>query len=297
MSPGEFLSETEGIGYARGRFVGLDEPVIPIEDRAHQFGDGVYEVIRVYGGKPFLLQQHLERFWRSAKWIELQLDRSLQELQELIEEAITRAGFSEAQVYFQLSRGIVKRDHAFPNVPSHLSLTVRPVNLKKWEKGKEYGQHMILVEDIRWKHCHIKSLNLLPNVWMKQKAIDQGADDAIFVREGVVTECTSSNLALVRDGVIFTHPANEHILHGITRRFIMENAHQIGIQVREETFSSDALYDADEVFTMGTMSEILPVTKVMDTPIKTRYKEKQSITYQLQQLLREAIHNLTHNNY
>ncbi len=292
MNNSEAIQNGGGIGYARGRFVALDEAVIPIEDRAHQFGDGIYEVVRVWHGKPFLLEEHLERFLRSAEWIELPLERSIPELRTLIADAISRSGFQEAQVYFQLSRGIVKRDHSFPDVPSHLSLTVRPVDLSKWTVLQENGQHMILVEDIRWKHCHIKSLNLLPNVWMKQRAIDQGADDAIFIRDGVVTECTSSNLAIVRSGVVFTHPADDYILHGVTRRFMMEQARLAGVVIREERFEQEALYTADEVFTLGTMSGILPVTKIDGREVGKKNKEPSSVTRWLQQALQKAVENL-----
>ncbi|MCY0893636.1 MAG: aminotransferase class IV [Acidibacillus sp.] len=289
MAVTQMEAQSEGIGYARGRFVSLDEPVIPIEDRAHQFGDGVYEVIRVHRGKPFLLDEHLERFERSASVIGIPLERSMSDLRTLIEEAIERIAFIDAQVYVQLSRGIVKREHSFPNVPSHLSLTVRPYHDELWRIVQQRGQRMIIVDDIRWKHCHIKSLNLLPNVWMKQKAKDQGADDAIFVRDGVVTECTSSNLAIVRDGVVVTHPADEFILHGVTRRFMIEHANLLGFEVKEESFSPDALYSADEVFTLGTMSGITPIIHVEGTPISTNGLVDGSITKRLQVLLQEVL--------
>lgn len=279
---------SEGIGYAGDRFVSLTEPVVPIEDRAHQFGDGVYEVIRVYRGRPFLMEYHLERFVKSANFISLPLDRSTDDLRVLIHEAIARAGFSEAQVYFQLSRGFAKREHGFPAIASHLTLTVRPVDEGKLASLWRTGQQMILAEDIRWKHCHIKSLNLLPNVWTKQMAIDSGAHDAIFVRDDRVTECTSSNIAIVRDGVIITHPANDWILHGVTRRFLLEHAKTTGLPVEEAVFSPDSLFTADEVFTMGTLSEVTPVNTIDGREVGAHADLPGSIVRKLRSAIREA---------
>lgn len=279
---------SEGIGYAGDRFVSLTQPVVPIEDRAHQFGDGVYEVIRVYGGRPFLMEYHLERFVQSAAFISLPLDRSPDDLRMLIQEAVLRAGFSEAQVYFQLSRGFAKREHGFPAIASHLTLTVRPVDESKLAAQWTTGLQMILAEDIRWKHCHIKSLNLLPNVWTKQIALDSGAHDAIFVRDGRVTECTSSNIAIIRDDVIITHPANEWILHGVTRRFVLEYAHSAGLPVAETAFSPDSLFTADEVFTMGTLSEVTAVHMVDGRAVGARAAAPGSVVQKLQSAIRGA---------
>lgn len=256
-----------GLAYARGRFMALDEPAIPVDDRAHQFGDGVYEAVRVYGGRPFLLERHLERFARSAEFIRLVPDRPSGELKELILEAIERSGLSEALVYFQLSRGVAKREHVFPDVRSHLSLTVRPVDDSRQRELRTRGQKVVLAEDVRWKYCFVKSLNLLPNVLAKQEAVDRGANDALFVRDGIVTEGSSSNVFLVRDGELWTHPANERILHGVTRALVLQLARDLGIRTREEGFSPDALFLSDEVFTTSTVAEIVPVVSVDGRPM------------------------------
>ena len=281
--------QSDGIGYAQGRFVALDEPVIPIDDRAHQFGDGIYEVVRVYHGKPFLVDYHLERFERSAKALRLPLERAIEDLRALIFEAIARSAFSESQVYFQLSRGIVKRDHAFPTVPSHLSLTVRPVQDEKYHTMRQSGQMMMTAEDIRWKYCYIKSLNLLANVMAKQTALDAGVNDAIFVRQGVVTEGTSSNLAIVSKGEMITHPADEYILHGVTRRAVLEIAQENGISVREEHFSVEALLAADEVFTMSSLTEIAPVVQVDGRSVGLVALQENSVVRLLQSAYKNRI--------
>ncbi|MHB1629860.1 MAG: aminotransferase class IV, partial [Bacilli bacterium] len=151
------------------------------------------------------------------------------------------------------------------------------------------GQQMILAEDIRWKHCHIKSLNLLPNVWTKQIAIDSGAHDAIFVRDDHVTECTSSNIAIVHEGVIVTHPANEWILHGVTRRFVLEYAKKTGLPVEETEFPPDSLFKADEVFTMGTLSEVTPVNMIDGREVGPYADAPGSMIRKLRSAIREAV--------
>ena len=272
----------EGVAYARGRFVAPAEAVIPIDDRAHQFGDGIYEVIRVVRGRPLLMDYHMERFETSANAIKLRLDRSMEELRQLVLEAISRSGYSDAQVYFQLSRGLARREHAFPNIPSHLSLTVRKMDDSAFVGVREHGLSMTWTEDIRWKLCYIKSLNLLPNVMAKQAALDAGYQDAIFVRDGFVTECTSSNIAIVKGQTVYTHPANERVLHGVTRRFALEYLREAGVEVREEMFTMEELMQADEVFTMSTITEFAPVVKVNGTDVGNRTKSKGSMLRQLQ---------------
>ncbi len=279
----------DGIAYARGRFVGLDEAVIPVEDRAHQFGDGIYEVIRVYHGYPFLLEEHLARFERSAAAIGLKLERPMDELRELVFTAIERAGLPQAQVYFQLSRGIVKREHGYPAVPGHLSMTVRPVVDERFHAVRENGQRVIFAEDIRWKYCYIKSLNLLPNVMVKQRALDAGVNDAIFVANGVVTEGTSSNVGIVSTGMLVTHPADERILHGVTRGKVLALAQQHGIPVREEKFSPADLLKADEVFMMSSVTELVPVVEVNGQPVGMQTLRECSVLRRLQRLYKEEI--------
>jgi D-alanine transaminase len=282
-------ASAEGIGYARGRFVSLSEPVIPIEDRAHQFGDGIYEVVRVYEGHAFALDYHLERFYASARAIALRLDMDDAQLRDLVAQAIDRLGAPNAQVYIQVSRAIARRDHPFPDSPVHLTMTVRPVDDSKYAAMRERGITLITTEDIRWKWCYIKSLNLLPNVLAKQKALDAGAQDAVFVRDNVVTECTSSNIALVSQGVIYTHPANDHILHGVTRRVMIELAKDMGVTVVEEEFPPVRLFAADELFIMGTLTEFAPVVAVDGRPVGARALAPDSTVRRLARAFRERI--------
>lgn len=278
------------VAYARGRFLHVDEPAIPIEDRAHQFGDGIYEAVRVYEGHPFLLDYHLERFEKSAAAIRIPLERSMGDLRSLLLEAIRRCPSSDAQLYFQLSRGFAaRRDHPFPAVKSHLSLTVRPLSDEKYAALRQSGQTVILVDDIRWKWCYIKTLNLLPNALMKQRALDAGTHDAVFVSDGIITEATSSNVMIVRGGTIYTHPATDRILHGVTRRVLLEMAAEIGIPVREEPFGTQEFLAAEELFTTSTMTELAPIVQVDGRRVGAGALASTSVTRRLQRAYRERV--------
>ncbi|MDX8361904.1 D-amino-acid transaminase [Cytobacillus sp. IB215316] len=249
------------VAFYGDKFIDINEKVVPIQERGHQFGDGIYEVIRVYDGKPFLLKAHLNRLEMSAKEILIDLPFSLEKVNELILEGITRSELKDAQVYIQVTRGIAPRDHIFPKVPAQFSMTVRPSRHVDRVK-RQNGVALQSFEDTRWANCFIKSLNLLPNVITKQKASEAGYDEAVFIRNGIVTECSSCNLFAVRDGVAYTHPATNHILHGITREAVINIASQNDLSVKEHPFDIDFLYNADEVFITSTSIEILPVNKI-----------------------------------
>ncbi|MDR6224684.1 D-alanine transaminase [Desmospora profundinema] len=236
---------------------------IDIEDRGYQFGDGIYEVFRVYNGKVFRMQDHLDRFQRSADEIGLQLPYGLDRLQSFLEQLIETNGLSEGNVYLQASRGVAPRSHPFPEE----SRSVLVAYTIEGERPLEYirnGIRTITEADIRWLRCDIKSLNLLGAVLAKQKAKEHGCQEAILHRDGTVTEGSSTNVFLVKDGQLITHPANNLILHGITRLVVLELAEELGIPVKEETFTLEDLRKADEVFITGTTVEISPVVQIDD---------------------------------
>ncbi|MFZ5942912.1 MAG: D-amino-acid transaminase [Bacillota bacterium] len=257
----------EGLGLINGNLVGLDEYVVPIEDRGHQLGDGVYEVTLVYGGKPFLVIDHMERMFRSASLLRIDIPYTLEELVKFHLLLIEKTGFKEALIYSQFTRGIAPRTHAFPEgIKPRLAMTIRP-----WTKInpalKENGAAAILLPDERWLKCNIKSLNLLGNVLVKQTALENGCFDGIMHRDGIVTEGANSNVFVVKGGEIFTHPANNKILSGITRATIIQFASQLNLKVNEEPFTTEFLMNADEVFLTGTTTEVMPIVKVSDQPI------------------------------
>lgn len=254
------------LGYVNGKFVSLDEKVIPIDERGHQFGDGVYEVIRFYGGKPFMLAEHLERLMKSAKAIRLPVTQSADDFRQIISTAVEKSGLSDCYVYLQITRGIAKRNHLFPDVPVSVTMTVREATPLAAEV-REKGVSAITREDERWANCYIKSLNLLPNILAKQEAHDAGAFEAILIRDGVVTEGSSSNVFIVKNGTVITPPLSKHILAGITRMAVLNILKETGIPYEEKNFSEKELLGADEVFITSTTSEVLPVVSINGLPV------------------------------
>lgn len=257
------------IAYYRDSFLShIDEPVIPIQERGHQFGDGIYEVVRFYDGKPFMLDEHLQRLKRSAEAISLKLPYTLEELNEIILDGVSRSGERNADVYFQVTRGISPRLHIYPNTPAILSMTIKPSKQMDPLK-KNNGVPVLLLEDERWANCYIKSLNLLPNVIAKQKAMENGCEEAILFKDGFITEGSSSNIFVVKSGKLYTTPGTKAILHGITRTAVLLLASKLEIPIIEEHFSIEFLMNADEAFITSTTAEILPINKVDHTLLPT----------------------------
>lgn len=249
------------LGYINGKFVGLDELVVPIDERGHQFGDGVYEVIRFYDGKPFMLDEHLERLIRSAEAIKLPIKETLADYRELILSAVEKSELAQCNVYIQITRGIALRNHLFPNVPVSITMTVReakPLAAELREKGVEAITH----PDERWANCYIKSLNLLPNILAKQTAFEQGCYEAILIKDGFITEGTASNVFIVKNGEIITTPLGKQILPGITRMAVKQIAGELNIPFVERNYTVEELMAANEIFVTSTTSEVLPVVKV-----------------------------------
>lgn len=243
--------------FYKDRFIEADETPVAVEERGHQFGDGVYEVVRIYGGRPFLLDWHLDRFERSVQMIGLENPLSRQEWVELINEALLRSTIAEAQVYWQLTRGSAPRLHTFPKTPAIISMTVKSASAKHAPDAK-----LLALPDDRWANAYVKSINLLPNVLAKETAKRYGAAEALYVRNGKMMEGGGSNLFFVRGGVLYTAPANRYILGGITRRFVLQLAAELKIPVSEEALPLDEIETVDEVFVTSTTQEILSISEV-----------------------------------
>ncbi len=255
------------IGFVNGRFCALSDAVVSVEDRGFQFGDGVYEVIRTYAGRPFELDAHLARLDRSAQALNLPLPLTRAGLADEVREGIRRAGYPESKVYVQITRGPAPRDHQFPAAPAPtIVMTVREMRPLA-EEIRTRGVRVVRVEDLRWGRCDIKSINLLPNVLARQRAAQAGAFEAIFVRDGVVTEGAVSNLMLVQNGVVITAPEGPRILSGVTRSLVLSLARQAGHPVEERYSAEAAIESAQEVFLTGTTVEVLGVVRIDDTVI------------------------------
>lgn len=273
------------LAYVNGEIMPIEKAVVPIEDRGYQFGDGVYEFIASYEGRPFMLEEHLDRLERSMR--ELAFDPiSRADIGKAVLDLFTLSGYPRAGLYIQISRGVAPRNHAFtPGMTPQIIMTIRPVNEMPAEKRK-HGATAITVKDTRWGRCDIKTVQLLSNSLAKQKSLDAGCDDAIFVSDqGVVREGTSSNLFIVTGGRLTTHPLTDNILPGITRMVVLNLCKAADLDVEESFFAIDALLGADEVFLTGTVTELLPVVRIDNKAIG--HGDVGPITRRLYDLLRK----------
>lgn len=238
-------------------------------DRGFLLGDGVYEVIPVYHGLPFRLSEHLQRLQRSLDGVRMANPHSDDEWAEIIARLVKDNGEGDQAVYLQVTRGVAPRDHVFPEgVDPTAFVMTNPIKpLPEW--FKQDGIKAITVEDIRWAQCDIKAITLLPNSLLRQKAQDVGAQEALLIRNGFMTEGSASNSYAVIDGVIFTAPKDEKVLPGITRDLVLELAQSAGIAYREEAVSVEQLQQADEIWISSSTRELLPVTTLDDKPVGT----------------------------
>lgn len=254
--------------FINDEFVDESEGKINYSDRGYNFGDGIYEYIRIYDGKVFTSKEHYERLFRSAKEIGLNLEGySVEGLTEVTKTLAAKNNVVNGGVYIQVTRGVAPRNHPFPDASTKPVFSAFSKSYDRPYEELKNGVKAITVDDIRWLRCDIKSLNLLGNVLAKEKAAQNGASEAIMHRDQTVTEGSSSNVYAVKGGKIYTHPANNLILNGITRRIIKKSAEALNIPFIEEAFTLDFLNDADEVIISSTSIEVMPVIQVNDNKI------------------------------
>ncbi|MGE5591285.1 MAG: D-amino-acid transaminase [Bacillota bacterium] len=252
--------------FYNGQFMPAEQVSIGMEDRGYQFADGIYEVVRVYNNRLFHLKPHMERLARSAAGIELDLPWALDELAGAMRQLVDANQPGDGYVYLQITRGVAPRNHPFPTQPEPV-VTMYTKVLPRPTRNLEQGVACVTVDDDRWLRCNIKSVSLLPNVLAKQKAARAGVYEAIFVRDGRVTEGSSSNIFCVYGDTIQTHPANNLILGGITRQALIRLVRQEGFRLLEEPFSVPGLLAADEAIVSSTTSEVTPIVQVDGHPI------------------------------
>jgi D-alanine transaminase len=255
--------------FLNGRFLPLAEATVSIEDRGFQFGDGVYEVIRTYRGRPFKLDAHLARLDRSAQAIDLRQPYPFERWVEYVTEGLRLGDFPETKIYVQITRGTAPRDHAYaPDLQPTVLMTFRelqPLNAIV----QSTGVAAMTMKDIRWGRCDIKSINLLANVLARQQAKKRGVFESILVRDGQVTEGAVSNVFIVQDGKLITAPEGGWILSGVTRQVVLELARHEGLTVQERYCSEQELLGATEVFLTGTTVEVLGVVHIDGKQIGT----------------------------
>jgi D-alanine transaminase len=232
---------------------------IDIEDRGYQFGDGIYEVIRVYNGKLFTKEAHIKRLYESAEKISMILPFDQKSIEQQLENLVEENQLQTGIIYLQFTRGVSMRAHGFPGEDVTPVFVAYTREVERPKSSMDNGVKGILVDDIRWLRCDIKSLNLLGNILAKQEAANHGCFEAIQYRSNIVTEGSSSNVFVVKNGELWTHPATNLILNGITRRVILDICKKQQIQVIEKPFTIAELLEADEIFISSTTSEIMPI--------------------------------------
>ncbi len=253
--------------YLNGKFLPQDQAFVPVMDRGFVFGDGVYEVIPVYGGRLFRLAEHLRRLDDSLAGIRLNNPMSHDQWAGILNRIVNENGAGEQSVYLQLTRGHAPRDHGFPqDTQATVFISSSPLKPVAEALLKD-GVAAISLEDIRWKHCHIKAIALLPNILLRQQAIEAGAQEAILIRDGLITEGAASNLFIVKDNVIKTPAKGPFLLPGITRDLILELAAANNIQYQEGSFGLNELQQADEIWLSSSTKEVLPVTRLDDKAV------------------------------
>lgn len=255
------------IAFVNDVFLPLSEARVSVEDRGFQFGDGIYELLRVYAGVPFHLTEHLGRLEQNARAIGIPLPYTRDRWAAVIAEAVSRSGFTDAKVYIQVTRGVAPRDHvpAGPMAPT-VVVTVRAMAPPAAELYAT-GADVVTVPDLRWARCNIKAIDLLANVLAKQQAKERGAVEALFVRDGHVLEGATSNVMTVQKRCLVTPPEGPLLLPGVTRRVVLGLAQAAGVAVKEQPVTEDELHASEEVFLTGTTIEVLPVARVNGRPI------------------------------
>jgi D-alanine transaminase len=253
------------IAYLNGKWLPISQAKVSVEDRGFQFADGVYELIRVYGGQPFHLREHLERLLESARQIEIASSLSIPQLERIARLGCRNCGYPSAKIYIQLTRGTAPRLHHFPEKikPTWVMTFRKLVPIE--EATRKRGVSVLTIADVRWGRCNIKSLNLLPNVMAREQAARAGCFETLFIRDGIVTEGAGSNVFAVigdRGDRVVTPPEGPAVLSGITREVILDLGKKAGLLMVEAALSVEQLRAAHEVFLTGTTIEILPVVRL-----------------------------------
>lgn len=255
------------IAYINGEWGAITDAKVSVLDRGFLFGDGIYEVIPVYSGKLFTLDRHLIRLANSLAEVDMENPMSDEQWTELLTQAVERSGESNAALYVQVTRGADSlRNHVYPKtlVPT-VFVMVNDAPILERKTIAPYS--LISLDDFRWSMGQIKTVSLIAASMLKNKAIAAGANDAVLIRDGKVTECTASNIFVVVDGVLVTPPKSSHLLHGITRDLIVEMAIENKLSFEEREISVEELNAASEIFITSSTHEAWPVSHLNEQPI------------------------------
>jgi D-alanine transaminase len=246
--------------YLNGDYLIAEKAKVSVFDRGFLLGDGVYEVIPAYNGVCFELTAHLQRLQNSLDGIRMKNPHTVTEWKTIIAELVKQNGGGDQSVYLQVTRGVAPRDHVFPQGVEPTAFVMSNPLQAVPEAYLSQGISVITLPDIRWQKCDVKAVTLLPNSLLKQQALEAGAQEALLVREGYVTEGAASNAYVIKNGTIYTAPKSEKILPGITRDVVINLAKDNALPLVERMVSESELKDADELWVSSSTKEVLPIT-------------------------------------
>ena len=255
----------ENLGYYNGKFGLLEEMMVPMLDRVCYFGDGVYDATYSRNHIIFALDEHIDRFYNSAGLLGIKISQTKEELKEILKEMVKKVDSGEQFVYWQVTRGTGMRNHAFPReeVKANLWIMLKPLSIKDMSQKLK----LITLEDTRFLHCNIKTLNLLPSVIAAQKTEEAGCQEAIFHRGDRVTECAHSNVSIIKDGILKTAPTDNLILPGIARAHLIKMCKNFNIPVNETPFTLKELMEADEVIVTSSGQFCMTASEIDGKPV------------------------------
>ena len=249
----------KNLGYYNGKYGEIEEMSIPMNDRVCYFGDGVYDATYSRNYKIFALDEHIDRIYNSASLLGISINETKEEMKSILQDMVNKMDSGENFVYWQVTRGTAKRNHAFPeDAKTNLWITISHKDIVDTYKKIK----LITMEDTRFFHCNIKTLNLIPSVMASEKAKEAGCDETVFHRGERVTECAHSNVHIIKDGAFVTAPTDNLILPGIARAHLIKACRKLGIPVREEPYTVDELMNADEIIVSSSGSLCLAAEEV-----------------------------------
>ena len=252
------------IAYLNGEWMAPEDAKVSVFDRGFMFGDGIYEVMAVYDGKVFALEDHLVRLKRSLEAVRLESPHTDDQWRSIINEAVKRGGETPAYLYLQVTRGVKSpRTHVYP-VLSKPTVLVTVMHAPVLERAEIRPYTMVTKQDFRWSRGDIKVISLIANGLLKNEALDEGFDDALLFRDGELTEATASNVFMVKNGAVVTPPKSNFLLHGITRDHVLVLLAEARVPCEERSISEDELLAADEIWIASTGHEVWPVGQVND---------------------------------
>lgn len=255
------------LGYYNGRYDEIDNMTIPMNDRVCWFGDGVYDAGPCRNYHIFALDEHVDRFFNSAGLLKIRMPCSKGELKDLLKDLVRKMDTGDLFVYFQVTRGTAVRSHEFPkDCPANLWVMLKPMPSPELTAKIK----LLTVEDTRFFHCNIKTLNLIPSVMAAQKASEAGCGEAIFHRGDRVTECAHSNCHILKDGILYTAPADNLILPGIARAHLIKACKKLGIPVSETPYTLKELMEAEEVLVTSSTKFCISADQVDGKPVGGR---------------------------